>query len=382
MQKKQTNPFYANYGILILQIIFLIVNGWVVLDIISKKHWDQWFFLMLCLACIPLSLKFAYLSLMSILEKPKIDENDFIESSDAKFYKIILSPSSSISWVLIAFLTIFCSIFTTRFVVTKLNIQSATSFGLIWVPVFLSINYIINLAIHNFAYVRIRPFTSKFLCPSCNWPVLTEDYLHCSCNSWVNPFLNSGRCDACGREFRAITCPRCSKEFPFQDWHEKARWGELSKIYDQLTSVSNLMKEKKLKTYDSILKKYFNELPRLKVKIDTAIKAIQHFKKAEVISELEDTKQKLAISKKDGAKEILNEKITILSSTLSRISNLEDTLELYQLKQDSFVASLKNLELQIVQDSFVSEDDIKSISNNLNEINKVFEVFEQNGISI
>jgi len=224
----------------------------------------------------------------------------------------------------------------------------------------------------------MRPFKSRFQCPSCNWPVLTEDCYTCiSCGSISNPFLCNSTCPVCHHAEKSIICGRCRGSFPIDEWHEKSKWGEIGQIYDQLTSLSSLLKEKNLRTYDKMLQSYFKQMPDLKRKIDSARQAIARFNKAEIVEEITQTTARLEDTHANGATTVLQEKLKILKSTFERIQKLAETLEIYQLKQESFVAELKNLELRIIQDDLVTEEEIISLSKTIEDINNVFDVMDK-----
>jgi len=181
----------------------------------------------------------------------------------------------------------------------------------------------------------------------------------------------------CHHAEKSIICGRCRGSFPIDEWHEKSKWGEIGQIYDQLTSLSSLLKEKNLRTYDKMLQSYFKQMPDLKRKIDSARQAIARFNKAEIVEEITQTTARLEDTHANGATTVLQEKLKILKSTFERIQKLAETLEIYQLKQESFVAELKNLELRIIQDDLVTEEEIISLSKTIEDINNVFDVMDK-----
>ena len=126
-----------------------------------------------------------------------------------------------------------------------------------------------------------------------------------------------------------------------------------------------------------MLQSYFKQMPDLKRKIDSARQAIARFNKAEIVEEITQTTARLEDTHANGATTVLQEKLKILKSTFERIQKLAETLEIYQLKQESFVAELKNLELRIIQDDLVTEEEIISLSKTIEDINNVFDVMDK-----
>lgn len=59
----------------------------------------------------------------------------------------------------------------------------------------------------------------KIRCPKCAWQPRAEDRWFCNCAFGWNTFDTRGRCPACGYQWTATACPRCSLWSQHEDWY-------------------------------------------------------------------------------------------------------------------------------------------------------------------